>query len=280
MKSEQNNKKDLRSKTVTFLSDFGLGEECVAVCKGVILSIAPEAKIIDISHMIPPYDVRKGAFVLAQAIKWIEANVHLAIVDPGVGGNRRAVILQTPKGFLVGPDNGLLIPASKALGGIEKAVEIKNRKYFLPDVSPTFHGRDIFSPVAGYLLNGVALNEFGIRINMDGLAPSPWDEPLINRGKAVLEVIDIDNFGSVRLNFFKKEHIRRFVIKKNDELSLSFDDELLALKLVDTYSAVKRGETALLFDSTDCLAVFINEGNAAKKFGLKTGSKITFTNYP
>lgn len=262
------------TKTITFLTDFGLSEECVAVCKGVIYSVSPDFRVIDISHNIPPYNIRKGAFVLSQAVKWISADVHLAIVDPGVGSERRALILETEKGYLVGPDNGLLIPASDNLGGIERVVEIQNRKYFLPEVSSTFHGRDIFSPVTAHLCKGIPINEFGPEIAASELSTAPWSKPRLEDDKLLLEIIDIDNFGSARLNYFKDEQIENFKIKIGDSAHIMIEEREYKLKLVTSYSDISEGETGLIYDSTNCLTIFTNKSNAASELKLLTGSNV------
>lgn len=274
MESEIDNNKKNSYKSISFLTDFGLSEECAAVCKGVIFSILPGVRVIDITHMIPPFDVRKGAFVLSQAVKWIDANAHLAIVDPGVGSKRRALILETKKGYLVGPDNGLLIPAAVNLGGIKKAVEIQNNEYFLPEVSTTFHGRDIFSPVTAHLLTGVPVDELGPEIETHELSPAPWNEPRLEGDKLLLEIIDIDNFGSVRLNYYMDKQVEGFSIKAGDSVHILIDEKEFELELVNSYSDLAEDKTGLIYDSTGCLTIFTNKGSAASKLKLPPGGNL------
>ncbi|MBN2025493.1 MAG: SAM-dependent chlorinase/fluorinase, partial [Actinobacteria bacterium] len=150
---------------ITLTSDFGLSEEWVAAVKGVILSINPSAAIVDISHEIPPFDIGKGAFVLAAALPFMPAAVHMAVVDPGVGTRRLAVALVVERGdVLVGPDNGLLLPAAARLGGVRQAYHLDNQDFFRMPVHPTFHARDIFAPVAAHLSLGAGAEEMGLRI--------------------------------------------------------------------------------------------------------------------
>ncbi|MCA1830419.1 MAG: SAM-dependent chlorinase/fluorinase [Actinobacteria bacterium] len=160
----------LAFRFITFLSDYGLEDEFVGVCRGVIKRFAPEVEILDVAHGIPPQDIHAGATVLAQAVRYMPAAVHLAVVDPGVGTNRRQVVLGTKNGPpLVGPDNGLLCPAADALGGATQAFSIENRDLFLQAPSRTFHGRDIFAPVAARLALGMAPEEVGPRIDVESL---------------------------------------------------------------------------------------------------------------
>lgn len=263
----------MKNKTLGFLTDYGLVEECVAVCKGVILSIAPDINIIDISHNIPAYDIRKGAFILECAAGWIKAEVLLAVVDPKVGGKRKPIIIQTEKGYLIGPDNGLLIPAAKKLGFV-KVVYVTNKDYFLKNVSPTFHGRDIFAPIAAHLLNGVTIDKFGDELRFEDLSPALWDDFKIVDGKIASEVIDIDNFGSIRLNCSKEELSKNNIFfKLKDKLEIEISDKKFMLFFVNTFTDLNKGEFGILFDSTDHLTIFKNQGSAATELNIKPGIK-------
>ena len=149
---------------ITFLTDFGLQDDFVGTCHGVMKCIAPEAQIIDITHGIPPQHVLQGALVLCNTLPYMPQGVHLAVVDPGVGGHRRPLAIRTGEGrYLVGPDNGLLLPAAERLGSVDAAHELANPDYALDTVSRTFHGRDLFSPAAVHLARGVAIGELGAR---------------------------------------------------------------------------------------------------------------------
>ncbi|MEV1147882.1 SAM-dependent chlorinase/fluorinase, partial [Micromonospora sp. NPDC049799] len=146
---------------ISLTTDYGLADGFVAACHGMIARLAPTARVIDVTHLVPAADVRRGATVLAQTVPYLPAGVHVAVVDPGVGTERRGVVLDTPDGLLVGPDNGLLLDAAAALGGIRVAAELANAEWFAPRVSATFHGRDVFAPVAARLALGAPLTGAG-----------------------------------------------------------------------------------------------------------------------
>ncbi|MGH9035535.1 MAG: SAM hydrolase/SAM-dependent halogenase family protein, partial [Acidimicrobiia bacterium] len=156
---------------VSFLSDYGLADEFAGVCKAVILRVAPDARVIDITHEIPPHDVRAGALTLARAVQYLPRGVVLGVVDPGVGTGRRAVAAEVESGHLVGPDNGLLAPAVAMLGGAKRVVSLTNPEYQMEAPGPTFAGRDVFAPAAGYLASGVDLAELGEEIDPLSLVP-------------------------------------------------------------------------------------------------------------
>ncbi|MEV4390309.1 SAM-dependent chlorinase/fluorinase, partial [Micromonospora sp. NPDC049580] len=158
---------------VSLTTDYGLTDGFVAACHGVIARIAPAARVIDVTHLVPPADVRRGAAVLAQTVPYLPVGVHVAVVDPGVGTARRGVALATPGGLLVGPDNGLLPDAAAALGGVTAAVELTEPRWLAARVSGTFHGRDVFAPVAARLALGAPLAEAGPAVDPDGLVRLP-----------------------------------------------------------------------------------------------------------
>jgi len=260
--------------SITFLSDFGLQDEWVAVCKGVIFGIFPEAVVIDITHEIPPFDIRKGALAMASALPFMPQGVHLGVVDPGVGTRRRALVLEVERGdYLVGPDNGLLIPAARALGGIEKAVEITNERYMLQPVCPTFHGRDVFAPVAAHLARGVDITEFGPSIEVKTLEKAPWPEPRIKGREIFAEVIDVDRFGTLRFSISRVDLAERGV-RLGVELHLIFRGRDFVFPFCATFSEVEAGEALLLVDSSNLLSLAVNQGSAAEKFGLEIGEKV------
>lgn len=266
---------------ITFLSDFGLVDEWVAVCKGVIRGISPESSITDISHVIPSFDVRKASLVLASAVSFFpKGTIHIAVVDPGVGTARSAIALKTKRNdVLLGPDNGLLLPAAKALGGIKSAFSVENKKFFLKPVSYTFHGRDIFAPVAAYLASGVKLAELGPKLSEDDLVTPPWREGEIIGETLEAEVIDIDRFGTVRLNI-DPPFLIALEIKPGDKLSLFFKDQIWILPFCRAFGEVKFGEGLLLVDSSNFLSLAINQQKAADKFGLTIGDPVWIAKSP
>ncbi|WP_203994490.1 SAM hydrolase/SAM-dependent halogenase family protein [Micromonospora lutea] len=184
---------------VSLTTDYGLADGFVAACHGVITRLGPALRIIDVTHLVPPGDVRRGGAVLAQTVPYLPPGVHVAVVDPGVGTNRRGVALSTPAGTLVGPDNGLLLDAAEALGGLTGAVELTNPRWLAPRVSATFHGRDVFAPVAARLALGAPLVEAGPAIDPESLVRLP--APLVRRlpDGFVAEVLTVDHFGNVQL---------------------------------------------------------------------------------
>jgi len=194
---------------ITFLSDFGLQDDFVGTCHGVIKRIAPEVEIIDITHGIPPQHVLQGALVLCNTLPYMPEGIHLAVVDPGVGGQRRPLALRTGEGrFLVGPDNGLLIPAADDLGGIAAAHELANPEYALDTVSRTFHGRDLFSPAAAHLAQGVALEALGPPVDPQALVRIDMPEPEIGQNRIRATVLYVDRFGNMQLNL-TREHLEQ-----------------------------------------------------------------------
>src|SRR5437667_76595 len=191
----------IRTSFVTFLTDFGLRDDFVGTCHGVIKRLAPEAEIIDITHGIEPQQVLQGAMVLANTIPYMPVGVHLAVVDPGVGSSRRCVVLTGADGRrYVGPDNGLLVPAAERLGGIEAAHELTNLKYRLDPAALTFHGRDVFSPAAAHLSNGVDPAELGAAVDPGTLVRLLLPEPEIGSRRIRATILYVDRFGNVQLN--------------------------------------------------------------------------------
>ena len=189
------------ARFITFLTDFGLQDDFVGTCHGVIKRIAPDVEIIDITHGIAPQGVLQGALTLSNSLPFMPVGVHLAVVDPGVGGARRALALRDQEGRLhVGPDNGLLIPAVEKFGGIAEAHELANPEYALESVSRTFHGRDLFAPAAAHLALGVELSALGPPIAVDALARLDLPQPEVGTSRIKGTVLAIDRFGNVQLN--------------------------------------------------------------------------------
>jgi S-adenosylmethionine hydrolase len=250
---------------VSLTSDFGLSEEWVGVVKGVILSINPAARIIDITHDIPPFDISKGAFILAAALPHMPVGVHLAVVDPGVGTPRLAIATKAARGdILVGPDNGLLLPAAERLGGIEEAYTLDNQDFFTSPVHPTFHARDIFAPVAAHLSLGIPAREIGSFIPPDALVPPPWD--IAREGEAALyaTVIDIDRFGSLRLNALP-EQLEKIGYTLGDTVLLGIGEEELEAPLASTFGEAEAGKPLLFEDSSGFMALALNGASLAER---------------
>lgn len=272
---------------IGFLSDFGELDGWVGICKGVMLDIAPEARVIDISHDTPDFDVRKGAFVLAQAVRYIHARVFVAVVDPGVGSSRPAVVVETERGpLLVGPDNSLLAPAAGELGGARRAVSIENREFLLGETSSTFHGRDVFAPVAAHLIRGVDMLKLGPEIEPAALAGMPWtacrvvdvikEKPHITAPTIEAEVIDRDKFGTLRLNV-TPTHLKQAEMRQGDLLKVAWDNQADVLPLAETFSDAAEGEPLLLVDSSGYLSIAVNRGDAARRLKLEPGQRVNIS---
>jgi S-adenosylmethionine hydrolase len=265
---------------VTFTSDFGTSEEWVGVVKGIVLSVNPNANIVDISHEIPPFDIGKGAFVLAAALPYMPLGVHLAVVDPGVGTRRLAVALRAVRGdLLVGPDNGLLMPAAETLGGVDKAYFLDDQDFFRTPVHPTFHARDIFAPVVAHLSLGVDPREMGSPMSVDDLVPAPWGRAREGEGAIYATVVDVDRFGSLRLNAYPSQ-VDELGCREGDTVTLDVGEEEMEAILVSTFGEVETGRTILFEDSSGMIAVGINGGSLARLSGASRGSIVIIYGNP
>lgn len=254
---------------VSFLTDFG--DTAPATCRGVIWTISPDARINDLSHGGRQFGIRDGAFLLWSAVPYQPVGVHLAVVDPGVGTHRRAIALQSARGDrFVGPDNGLLLPAAERLGGIVAAHVLENRALWRAEVSNTFHGRDIFSPVAAHLANGTPIQEVGPPIAVEDLVPLSFPEPHHSDGALKTSVLYIDAFGNCRLAGVASD-LERLTgrLEPGDRFLVSMGRKRVDLPWATTFGAVNLGE-AILYDDADYagLAVGVNQGSAAERFGL------------
>ncbi len=256
---------------ITFASDFGCREEWVAVVKGVILSINPSAAVLDISHEIAPFDIRKGAFVLAAALPHMPVAVHMAVVDPGVGTRRLAVALVVERGdVLVGPDNGLLMPAATRLGGISESFSLENQDFFRTPVHATFHARDIFAPVCAHLTLGVGAEEMGPRVDAGDLVPAPWVRAREGEGAVYATIVDIDRFGTLRLNAYP-EQVRALGHNEGDKVLLDTGEQELEAVLVSTFGEVEAGTPILFEDSSGVMAAGVSGGSLAARSGAAPG---------
>jgi S-adenosylmethionine hydrolase len=251
---------------ITLTSDFGLKDPYVAEMKGVILTINPQATIIDVTHSVEKFDIRVGAFVLGSAAPYFPKDtIHLAVIDPDVGAERRAILIQTKRGFFVGPDNGVLMLAAQNQG-IEHLYKLSNPKFMLPKVSSTFHGRDVFAPAAAYLDRGVKPSEFGPEITKAATIKFPSVER--RNGSLIGEVWHIDDFGNIITNISKKD------LPRKREVNVKFLGVLQNISFGKTYSKAKLHEPLALIGGHGFLEIALNQGNAAEKFHVKAGDKI------
>ncbi len=258
---------------VTFLSDFGLKDGFVGTCHGVIKQIAPEAQIIDITHGIPPQAVLQGALVLENTVPYMPVGVNLAIVDPGVGGPRRALALQDADGrFYVGPDNGLLLPAATRVG-IVAAHEIVNPAYALRSISRTFHGRDLFSPAAAHLARGVPPEELGPPLDPDALVRIDVPALEIEDGVITATSLYIDGFGNIALNM-TRDDMEPLGIASGTKLEIEHAGERYYAVLARTFADARPGDVILYEDSYRNMAIAISRGNAARMLHAAPGQEI------
>jgi S-adenosylmethionine hydrolase len=255
------------------MSDYGLSGVLVGTCKGVIAAIAPRSPIIDVTHSVPEFDVIRGAETLWHATRYMpEDAIYLAVVDPGDKANRRALAAEVRSGaYMVGPDNGLLMPAAEALGGIARAVHLTRPKYHLQPVSSTFHGRDIFSPVAAHLAAGAGLDDLGDPVPLESMAS--LDFPGFRWGPGgglAAEIIDIDRFGNARLSVMQDD----LDFAYGTHLEIGVRDEVMDARYVETFGASETGDLVLVPDSHWRLSLAVNKGNAARALLLSVGDEV------
>jgi S-adenosyl-L-methionine hydrolase (adenosine-forming) len=249
---------------ITFLSDYGLSDDFVGVCHAVIAGICREARVIDLVHCVPPGDVRAGALLLQGAVPYLPVGVHLAVVDPGVGGDRRGVALRAADGrLLVGPDNGLLSLAADRGGGVVEAVDIGRSPFALPFVSATFHGRDIFAPVAAHLAGGAALADAGEPCDPAGLAVVELRRPRVVDGVLVAHVLYVDRFGNAQLD------VEEPAFELGGMVTIvTASGRSEHARYVRTFADAGPDDLLVYEDSYRRLAVAVNGGDAATRLGV------------
>jgi S-adenosylmethionine hydrolase len=261
---------------ITFLSDFGLKDDFVGTCHGVIKRIAPDADIIDITHGIPPTSILEGALVLANTIGFMPVGVHLAIVDPGVGGPRRPLALRDSEGRVyVGPDNGLLVPAASR-AGIEVAHELANPAYALQTISRTFHGRDLFAPAAAHLANGVSLAELGPPVDPEGLVRLDLPAPALADGAITATMLYVDSFGNIALNL-DRDDVLALGIGPGSRVELELAGERYYAVVARTFADARAGDVILYEDSYKNMSIAISRGSAARMLHASPGQRIRIT---
>ncbi|HKJ35477.1 MAG TPA: SAM-dependent chlorinase/fluorinase [Solirubrobacterales bacterium] len=260
---------------ITFLSDYGVSDDFAGVCRAVIARIAPGAQVIDITHGISRHDTRSGAAVLADALPFAPVGVHLAIVDPGVGGPRRAVAVRTAGDgqLLVGPDNGLLPPAVDALGGAEQAVDISASPFRLEPASATFHGRDLFAPVAARLASGAELGEAGTEIDPGELERHVISRPRMEQHRAHGHADRIDGFGNITLDLTQAD-LEGHPLAGATKVSIGSRARRRTALRVSSFGEVEDGAFLFYEDSSGRMAIAINRGSAAADLEIGTGDEL------
>jgi S-adenosyl-L-methionine hydrolase (adenosine-forming) len=259
---------------ITFLSDFGVEDDFAGTCHGVIKRLAPQVDVIHITHGIQPTSVLQGAVVLANTLPYMPVGVHLAIVDPDVGTPRRALVIRTDDGrLLVGPDNGLLVPAAEAVGGVAAVTEITNRAFALEPVSPTFHGRDIFSPAAAHLALGLDPGELGAAIEADSLVPLEYPKPEIGSRRIRATCLYVDRFGNIQLNLTARD-VEPLGMVPGRRVEVELPVDRFYAVAARTFADARAGDIILYEDAYQNIAVAISRGNAAQTFGVHAGTEV------
>jgi S-adenosylmethionine hydrolase len=257
------------SRPIVFLTDYGMADEFVGVCHGVMLRIAPDARVVDLTHSIPRQDVMRGALTLGRATSYMPGDaVYIAVVDPGVGSGRGSIAVRAASGaLLVGPDNGLLSLAWEALGGAEAAVEITSGNVILQPASRTFHGRDVFASAAAHLAAGMPFGDLGPALVVGELSVLEMPGPMVAPGAIGARVIGVDGFGNVQLN-----------VGPHDMEAAGVGPVLTvrgrSVPRVGIFADVPKGTLAAIIDSQGQLALVVNQGSAADTLGLSVGRTV------
>ena len=259
---------------VSLLTDYGYEDDFVGVCHGVILGICPDATVVDITHGIPRHSVRHGALVMANTLPFFPKGVHVAVVDPQVGTERRAVAVRTGDGhLLVGPDNGVLSLAWQRNGGAAEAIDVSRSPHRLKPVSATFHGRDLFAPVAAHLAAGEELREAGEPLGVEELEVLEVPRPRVTDEGLVAHAMMADRFGNVALDAGHEE-LAGSGIKLGEEIEVEVAGEPYLATFAQTFADVRPGELLLYEDSYRTLAIALNRGDAAATLQIDMDSEI------
>ncbi|RFS85783.1 hypothetical protein D0T12_12450 [Actinomadura spongiicola] len=261
-----------RRAFVSFATDFG--SAYTGICAGVVHTIASGATVLVLSDEITPYAVVEGALLLRQALPYLPVGVHVGIVDPGVGTPRRPIVIETGRGdALVGPDNGLLVPAAEELDGVVRAHVLENPEYRLPSVSASFHGRDVFSPAAAHIATGVPVADLGAPVDPVPLNVAP---PVAGDGELTAPILYTDRFGSLILNAGPDDLAAAFgTVEHGTPLELSGPGHVSPVTFEETFGAVAPGDPLLWVDSSGQLGLAVNQGSAAERFGLREPAVVT-----
>jgi S-adenosylmethionine hydrolase len=256
-------------KIVSLTTDFGLRDPYVAEMKAAILGISSNAVIVDVTHEVEKFNIRMGAYVLASAAPYFpKGTIHVAVVDPGVGTQRRPLLIQTGQGFFVGPDNGVLFLAAERQG-IKSIHEITNQQLMLPHVSNTFHGRDVFAPAAAHLANGVSPADFGPEVQK--VIKPEFAKVTFSKGSLIGEVLHVDGFGNIITNVSKEDLAN---LNAQDSINVGMPNCEVRLKLGKTYAETKPKDALILVGSHGYVEIAVNQGSAAEKFQATPGDKI------
>ncbi|MEF8848411.1 MAG: S-adenosyl-l-methionine hydroxide adenosyltransferase family protein [Candidatus Thermoplasmatota archaeon] len=259
-------------KMITFLTDFGRKSSYVAQMKGVASSLS-DARLIDITHDVQPHNIREAAFSLKNVVDYFpDGTVHVVVIDPGVGTDRKGLVITTKSQILVGPDNGVLIPAAKHLGDFT-VYDITNTRFMLKKISNTFHGRDIFTPVAAYITKNIKFKNIGSQTKE--FVDLEFPSPIIKEGKIYGEILYVDDFGNLITNIENGVAEKYFSYGKKIKVDLK--DKTFFVSFERTYGKVNVYDLVLLKGSQGFLEVSVNQGSASADLGIKSGGQISFS---
>lgn len=266
----------LRHQTISFLSDYGRADEFVGIVHSVIRTIAPQVGVVDITHDIAPHDVRAGGLALARSVQYLAAGVVLAVVDPGVGTDRRGVAVEVGDGeaVLVGPDNGLLAPAVALVGGASRVVELTSTEHRLDTPGSTFDGRDVFAPAAAHLCRGTDLQDLGPLIDPAGLRPGVLPLPQLEDDGLGAEVLWVDRFGNVQLNLGPED---LEPLGPADRLGVRIEGRTRSARRVTAFAELGAAELGLMEDSYGLVALVLDQRSAAAELGVGPSHAVTLT---
>lgn len=259
---------------VCLVSDFGLDDTWVGVCHAAIMGACPDARVVDLAHGIAPFDIRAGAVVAASGVFQLPEAIHIVAVDPGVGGDRRDVCVLTTAGtHMIGPDNGVLIPATEIGGGVAEAYELPP----MIGALATFHARDVFAPAAALLACGATAASIWPRISSDSLVSGPFELCTVRDGYVHGEVVGTDRFGSLRLNI-PSERLTEYGLEA-ERLEIALGHNVLDVPMGRTFSTVGEGNPVALADSSGWLTLAVNRGNAADRYGVEAGTHVRIRSF-
>ncbi len=268
---------------VSLLSDFGLRDPSAGIMRAVVVGICPRANVVDLAHDVHKFAIRDGALLLWSAVPYLPIGAHVAVVDPGVGTARQGIAIETLRGdYLVGPDNGLLMPAAARLGGITHVHLLENPRYALPDISSSFHGRDVFAPAAAHLADGVAIEDLGRAVDPRRLLELEWPRPEILPGRLRAQAIYLDTFGNVKLSALTDDLVASLPgLRMGEAVVLRVGEGPGAREVpatwARTFGDVPEGAPLLTADSYGRVALSVHQGSAVERYGVSLDSLIEVT---
>lgn len=261
------------TSVITLLTDYGLDDGFVSSLHGVIIGIAPQARVVDVCHLVPAGDIRRGAAILAQTLPYLPAGVHVAAVDPAAASTRRSVAVEAGGRLFIGPNNGVLSWALLAAGGPRAAYLIANEELFLAPVSSAFRGRDMYAPVAAHLCAGRKPADVGPEIMLNDLVSLPAPTTRLGEGAAEGEVLSLDSYGNVQLSVTRGD-LLTLGIQVGDTLAVWMGRRQITVPFRDTYASVAPGNLVAYIDSAGLVAFAVNSGDAAQRLGLPPGARV------